>query len=239
MNTMKTPVLIAAFAACIAIASAQSDSKPADFIKKVGEVSGGAVGLNMGASKEEHEKQLAALQALVGTAPDQSGRDAANANICVLLALTGKPDEAAKVLDEIQDPQTKAKRKLQVTKIVKGQDAALEELKALLAQPGMPADEQVIYVEKLVSTIGKDEPMSEELVAIVTDSMGSAKFDDKNARLGLMLVKYQQRALKAKAGDKEKLRAVLAAVIAQTSETEKTRPFLEAARESVKKIEGH
>ena len=233
---MKKLIILAACAACLSVAFAEPKSRSGEFLKSVTEASGGADGIKMKASKTEYEAQLAALQALLPSAPDQAAIDAANANICVLMALLGRTDEALEVADNIQDAQTREKRKLHITHIAKGKDAAVAKLKELLASPQIPPEDHVIYVEKLVNVLGNDAKKDEEVVEFSTSVLEKTQFKDDTARVGLMLVKFQQKALGAGAGDKNRTRKTLEGIVANTQETEKTKPLLDAARETIATI---
>ena len=236
---MKKLIILAACAACVSVSFAEPKTRSGEFLKSVTEASGGPDGIKTKASKTEYEAQLAALQALLPGAPDQVGIDAANANICVLMALLGRTDEALQVADNIQDTQTREKRKLHITHIAKGKDAAVAKLKELLASPQIPPEDHVIYVEKLVNVLGNDAKKDEEVVEFSTSVLEKTQFKDDTARVGLMLVKFQQKAVGAGAGDKGRTRKALEDIVANTKETEKTKPLLDAARETIATIPAH
>ena len=229
---MKQLITIAVFSACIAVSFAQSKDQSSKFIKEVGAASGGPAGIDTNASTAEHEAQLAAVQALLPNAPDQAGIDAANSSICVLLALLGRSDEASQVADKIQDMPTREKRKLQITHIAMGKDAAVAKLKELLANPQIPPTDHVIYVEKLVSLLSSDEKKDNEIVELATSALENAQFKDSNARVGFLLVKFQQKAVSQGLGDKSRIRTVLDSIVAKTLPTEKTQPLLGVAKET-------
>lgn len=215
---------------------AQTAYKPAEYLKKVAEVSGGAEGINVNAAKDQHESQLAALRDLVKDAPDQAGRDAVNGNICILLALTGQGEEAKKFASEIQDRQTREKRTLHITKILGGKQAALDYLNKLLVDPAIPPQEHIVYVEKFVSTLKGDEKFDAAVSEIATSALQKTQFGDSNARVGLLLVKYHQKALKEGVADNAKLRAALDAILGATAATPKTQEFLDASRQTLSQI---
>lgn len=230
---------LATFAALAAIGStllAQSAQKPSEFTKKVAEVSGGPAGINLDAPKEEHESQLASLRELIQEAPDQTGRDAANANICILLALTGQEEEAEKVVSQIEDRQTREKRRLHITKITKGKQAALDELNKLLQDPATPEQEQIVYIEKFVSTLKGQEKFDLAVSQLATDSLQRTQFNDTNARVGSMLVKYLQKSLKEGTVDEAKLREALGAIVDVTPVTPKTHELINVSKDTLSKM---
>lgn len=230
---MKKLLILTAFAASTSLILAQSNLKPDQFLKMVSDSSGDVANINYKASPTELENQLAALQNLLPQAPDQKGKDAANANICLILALIGKTDEAFQVVEQINDIPTREKRKLHVIKIAKGKEAAVQQLKTLLADPSVPPQDHIIYLEKLISTLKADEKLDNDLVNMATEILGKTKFGDQNARVGMLVIKFQQNAVKAKLGDNARMRQVLELIISNTTDTPKTNTLLEEAKKTL------
>ena len=234
---MKNTLLqLAALAAWVSLACAGSSYTPREFLREVSAASGGPEGIKVGASKGEHEAQLAALQSLVSDAPDQAGLDAANANICVLLALLGKNDEAWQVAENIKDTPTREKRKLHIVHITKGEDNAVAKLRELLQSPNVPDEDHIVYVEKLVNVLGNNSSKNEEVVGLALSVFEKTEFKDSNSEVGIKLVKFLQKAARSGSIEADRARRALEKVTNSTTETKKTAPLLDAAREALETI---
>jgi hypothetical protein len=231
---MKTTVIsLAALAACASIAFAERSYTPREFLALVSQASGGPEGIRVDESRSGHEAQLAALQALVVDAPNQDGLDAANANICILLALLGRNDEASQVAEMIRNTPTREKRKLHIIHITKGEDAAVSRLRELLGSPDIPKHDHAVYVEKAVNVLGNNAIKNQEVAALALSALDETNFKDSNAEVGLKLVKFLHRAAESSAVEPDRLRAALEKVENSTPQTKKTTSMLDAVRDAL------
>lgn len=228
---MKTACLIVVSLIALAVVCPAQTASSKDFMKAVGEASGGPGGINLDEPKEQLESRLAKLQELLPSAPDDASRDAVNSNICILLALTGKTDEAMKTTALIKDPVAREKKVLHIVQISQGADAAVARLAADLADPQFSEDKHLVLVEKVISTLKGNDKTNPRLIEMTITVLGKTQFTDDNALLGVYTIKMLRGAQAAKAPvDAAKLRPILDRITTQTPKSAKTEQLLEQSQ---------
>ena len=228
---MKTTCLIIASLLTFAGACPAQTTSPKDFMKALSEASGGPGGINLDEPKDQLETRLVKLQELLPSAPDDASRDAVNSNICILLALTGKTDEAMKTAALIKDPLAREKKMLHIVQISQGADAVVARLAADLSDPQFSEDKHLVLVEKVISTLKGSDKTNPRLIEMTIAVLGKTQFTDNNALLGVYTIKMLRGAQAAKAPlDGAKLRPILERITTQTPKSGKTEQLLEQAQ---------